>query len=194
MDLKPAPGLASTGLIPWSHPPAPWSLAVTPAWPGPVPKCLCPAQHSPGESHPCASSWGGQDPWAPEHSGWRKHKSVQSEVCESCQAAFRARPSQRFQRTRQSWPLCSQAFPSSDTLSARCPSSPDPRAHGAAYSWPPASHTHRGVFGDGTLSPPPLSSLTWQPQDPRRRPTPPSVGETGVFKLCFSETSCSWPS
>ena len=83
---------------------------------------------------------------------------------------------------------------SSDALLARCASSPDPQAHRAAYSWLPASHTHRGVFRDGTLPPPPLSSLTWQPQDRRRRPTPPSVGETGVFKLCFSETSCSWPS
>ena len=38
-ETCPGPG-ASTGLISWSHPPAPWSLAVTLAWPGPVPECL----------------------------------------------------------------------------------------------------------------------------------------------------------
>lgn len=89
-------------------------------------------------------------------------------------------------------PALSDIPPHLTRLSSSCPSSPDPLAHRAACSWPPTSHPRRDVFRDGTLPPFPLSSLKLQ--DRGWRPTPPSVGETGVFRLCFAETSCSWPS
>lgn len=73
---------------------------------------LCPnaSAHSAltSESHPCASSWEGTGgplgPWALGLAGNRE--SVQAEICEHCQAAFRAQPA-RFRGTAELAPVLS---------------------------------------------------------------------------------------
>lgn len=167
-ETCPRPGIHRAHSL--EPPPAPWSLTVTPAWPGPVPKCLRHAQHHrrPG---PTLVAPGRTGPWAPEHRVGPGSERVCKAKSVSCQAAFQGPADQALsEEARQSWPPVLSGVPSSDTLSSSLPVLPRPPGHGAAYSWPAWPSPSPWCLWRWDAVPTSLSSLTWQPWDQARPP------------------------